>query len=106
MPVFIGGNIFDINDLSKKDIQIEQNILPNLENVIEPELIETIIETIIEPVIIEPELIEKFVPQKKVKFAHPRTHSNTEDNLVIVNGKVKKIGKQSKYLLDMLTIDD
>lgn len=101
MPLIIGGNVVDINDLSDQNKQVEQ-----------PVLVITQVE------VIEPEVITEFIPQKqievfeerrvskKIKPSHSRTHSNREDNLVVVNGKVKKIGKQSKYLLDMLTIDD
>jgi hypothetical protein len=51
---------------------------------------------------------EKFSTQntRNVAKSRPRRNYDSEENLVVVDGKSKKIGKQSKYLLDMLTIDD
>lgn len=43
---------------------------------------------------------------RNVQVSTPRINYNPNDHLVVVDGKVKKIGKQSKYLLDMLTIDE
>lgn len=43
---------------------------------------------------------------RNVAPAHPRMEINPDDHLVVVDGKAKKIGKQSKYLLDMLTIEE
>lgn len=43
---------------------------------------------------------------RNVAKSHPRKNYGSDENLVVVDGKPKKIGKQSKYLLDMLTIDD
>lgn len=43
---------------------------------------------------------------RNVQPAHPRMQVNPDDHLVVVDGKAKKIGKQSKYLLDMLTIEE
>ena len=43
---------------------------------------------------------------RNVQASAPRTNFNPNDHLVVVDGKAKKIGKQSKYLLDMLTIDE
>lgn len=34
------------------------------------------------------------------------TVSNIKEPSVVVNGKVKKIGKKSAFLLDMLSLDD
>ena len=45
-------------------------------------------------------------PNRNVAPAYPRMQINPNDHLVVVDGKVKKIGKQSKYLLDMLTIEE
>lgn len=44
--------------------------------------------------------------RKVVAPAQPRARVSPDDPLVVVDGKAKKIGKQSKYLLDMLTIDE
>ena len=53
----------------------------------------------------EPEQFSK--PQtRNVVRSHPRQNYSSDEHLVVVDGKPKKIGKQSKYLLDMLTIDE
>jgi hypothetical protein len=44
--------------------------------------------------------------KRPVSQSHSRMQINPNDHLVIVDGKAKKIGKQSKYLLDMLTIEE
>lgn len=44
-------------------------------------------------------------PQQYAR-SHPRRYYNKDEHLLVVDGKEKKIGKQSRYLLDMLTIED
>jgi len=41
-----------------------------------------------------------------IKNRENSSSSASEDHVLIVNGKVKPIGKKSQYLLDMLTLDD
>ena len=57
-------------------------------------------------IIAEKNAIKETSLQRKVVRSQPRKQYNPDDHLIVVNGKEKKIGKQSKYLLDMLTIDD
>lgn len=56
------------------------------------------------------EILEQQARAKKASdFMKNRVNSSAsaaEDHVLIVNGKVKPIGKKSQYLLDMLTLDD
>lgn len=45
-------------------------------------------------------------PTRQVMAAQPRRRYARDEHLLVVGGKEKKIGKQSGYLLDMLTIDE
>lgn len=38
--------------------------------------------------------------------SHPRKYNSMNESYLIVDGKEKKIGRQSKYLIDMLTIEE
>ena len=64
---------------------------------------------IIEPVsddkksIAEP--LATIVPLENISMV-PRTHYDKEHGLLVVDGKEKKISKQSQYILDMLTLDN
>lgn len=44
-------------------------------------------------------------PNKTYVRSEPRRPRGKDEHLLVVEGKEKKIGKQSQYLLDMLTID-
>jgi hypothetical protein len=41
-----------------------------------------------------------------IKKSHPEYRPTKEGTVLIVNGKERKIGKKSQYLLDMLTLED
>ena len=53
------------------------------------------------PVVPAAPAVEKVYITKSVD-----TVSNIKEPSVVVNGKVKKIGKKSAFLLDMLSLDD
>jgi hypothetical protein len=79
MAIIIGGVITNLNAINSPDIDVEKK---------------------------EHMTVEEINLQRKIVKSQPRKQYNPEDHLVVVNGKEKKIGKQSKYLLDMLTIED
>jgi hypothetical protein len=58
-----------------------------------PEVIETV-DVVPEPIVPEP------VEKKEINVTPSANH-----HILIVDGKTKKVGKRSQYLLDMLTID-
>lgn len=59
-----------------------------------PEVID-IVNDVPEPIVPEPEVEKKVIDVKPSANHH----------ILIVDGKTKKVGKRSQYLLDMLTID-
>jgi hypothetical protein len=79
MAIIIGGVITNLNAINSPGIDVEKK---------------------------EHMTVEEINSQRKIVKSQPRKQYNPEDHLVVVNGKEKKIGKQSKYLLDMLTIED
>lgn len=88
MPLVIGGNVINVEDMQKQSAQVNEPTLSY------------------EEIRLAAERQAMRNNARKVVPATPRIQANPEDHLVVVGGKVKKIGKQSKYLLDMLTIDD
>lgn len=57
----------------------------------------------------KPKKMSDFIKQKlsaEASARSPRTIESISEPSVVVNGKVKKISKQSAYLLDMMTLDD
>jgi hypothetical protein len=90
MALIIGGNVVNLGNLP------QQNKLPE-------ESLSSLSQDDIR-IIAERRALKNST--RNVSPAQPRMDVNPNDNLVVVNGKAKKIGKQSKYLLDMLTIDD
>jgi isopentenyl diphosphate isomerase/L-lactate dehydrogenase-like FMN-dependent dehydrogenase len=94
MPIVIGGNIVDVNAAAAQ--QQAQKVAPVVPT---PSVS-------IEEVRKAAEIQSGRVASRKVAPAHPRIQFDPYDHLVVVDGKAKKIGKQSKYLLDMLTIDE
>ena len=52
-------------------------------------------------------VLEKTVSTERVSTrSDTRPVNSISEPSVVVNGKVKKISKQSAYLLDMMTLDD
>jgi len=93
MPIVIGGNVVDVNAVAAQQqqpaSQPQQNQSVSFQEVRSAA---------------EKQIVRN--GNRVVAPAQPRARINPEDNLVVVGGKAKKIGKQSKYLLDMLTIDE
>ncbi len=94
MPIVIGGNIVDVNAAAAQ--QQAQQAAP----------VAPTPSVSIEEVRRAAEIQSGRMASRKVAPAQPRMQINPDDHLVVVDGKAKKIGKQSKYLLDMLTIDE
>ena len=92
MAIIIGGVITSVDNLTKPP-----------EKIVEKKEGRTAEEV---KIIANKNVIKENDLQRKVVKSQPRKQYHPEDHLVVVNGKEKKIGKQSKYLLDMLTIDD
>jgi len=90
MALIIGGNVVNLGNIANQNKQPEESISSLSQDDVR--------------IIAERRALKNST--KNVSPAQPRMNVNPDDNLVVVNGKVKKIGKQSKYLLDMLTIDD
>ena len=121
MPLIVFGNFINKNELTNESNQMEVPPLDTPQHIpvlsappveikeIEPLLADLPVE-IKEIIELAPEkkmeVFENYRAVKKVSPAQPRIQYDQKDNLVVVNGKPKKIGKHSKYLLDMLTIDD
>jgi len=92
MPIVIGGNIIDVNSVAQQ----QQPVAP----------VSPTPSVSLEEVRKAAEIQSGRIASRKVAPAHPRMQINPDDHMVVVDGKAKKIGKQSKYLLDMLTIED
>lgn len=79
MPIIINGQIIDPNS-----IQPEQE----------------------EKIIIKEVVVEKEVSKPPVQKIKKAPVAASKSDILVVDGKAKSIGKKSKYLLDMLTLDD
>lgn len=55
-------------------------------------------EPVVEPIINE--------NKRKIKRPPPPVEYNSNDTVLVVNGKPKKISKKSQYLLDMLNLEE
>jgi len=93
MPIVIGGNIIDVNNVAQQQQQPAAPVAP-------------VQSVSLEEVRRAAEIQSGRISSRKVAPAQPRMQINPDDHLVVVDGKAKKIGKQSKYLLDMLTIEE
>lgn len=80
MPIIIGGQVLNINDLKKEEPKLE--VAPSDTN--------------------ESEF--KMTPPTKI--SRNKIPKIKDGNTLIVNGKQKTIGRKSQYLLDMMIIDD
>lgn len=76
MAIIINGKVLDANNLAPKQE---------------------------EKVVVREVIINKTTTSQKIKKA-PVAASNSD--VLVVNGKAKSIGKKSRYLLDMLTLDE
>lgn len=102
MPIILNGQVASVDSLTAKPEPVQEPVAVASP----PPRVEVARVRVEPPKLDEEEELRRRLSMNRILKGRKVPPGASEESALVVNGKVKSIGRKSHYLLDMLTIED